>query len=557
MPSQKDLQIRVGVGAVARAGLDWTRLELEVGVELEKLNADADSGSDSDPDSGPDSHLDSLADEDGVAVDKKWREGAERRKSTPKDKELTMQGTGECTYDELPRRAAASIPHKLVSVEVTAFLAEGSSGRVALARWADAENDDSDEDCDDDDNNHHKHNADFVTEAASPEQDDDDEDEAEHCTDETGVRFNAKDALKAIERGAIGTSSSGKAPTKSGEVKAPVHKNAVMTSSESSVSKGTITLEEALARDDAKYAESVASNSKVEQLLGPCEGQGGLKVLRPSTIDKTKPFALKIIDLKSEGLLSTAPQIQVEMEIMHKLSLAERKVPFVVDFLFAKTIDTRSYIGMGVCSGGDLFTLLSYETLKPAEVLFYAVEMALGIQFLHDNFIIHGDLKPENVALDSNGHVRLIDFGLSVHLDPHKDFNRANGRCEVLTQSGTLPYCAPEIMNRKPHGVETDWWSYAVILFEMLFGCLPWYSEDDQETCSLICGAPLDLPTDGIVEPRSFDLLERLLVKRREDRLGFANGLADIKRHRFFKRVDWSKAVQEKYRAPFILDNTP
>mmetsp|Transcript_15688 Transcript_15688/g.30315 ORF Transcript_15688/g.30315 Transcript_15688/m.30315 type:complete len:477 (+) Transcript_15688:464-1894(+) len=406
---------------------------------------------------------------------------------------LTMEQQEQYKLEEIRQQQEYQQCDKAI-VKLTAFLAEGSSGRVALAKWADA--------------------------AAQ--------------TDEESLGEPKSTQSASLEEE---------------EQKTFAGSSASITSFSGDGDTGSSSDKE----EDAG-PHSVLFRKRMRELLSAYPSE--LHVLRPRSVNKDHAFALKIIDLKDHGLLSTPPQIQVEMDIMRKLSLCTEKNPFVVDFLFAETIGPRAYIGMGVCSGGDLFTLLSYETLKPAEVLFYAVEMALGLQHLHDNYIIHGDLKPENIALNCHGHVRLIDFGLSVHLDPTRDLNRLNGRCEVMTQSGTLPYCAPEIMNRRKHGVETDWWSYAVILFEMLFECLPWYSEDDQETCSLICAAPLEPPSGVSIEPRCFDLIERLLVKKREARLGFATGLEEIKAHRFFKRVDWTKALQQKYRAPFILESS-
>ncbi|CAK9103522.1 Ribosomal protein S6 kinase alpha-3 (S6K-alpha-3) (90 kDa ribosomal protein S6 kinase 3) (p90-RSK 3) (p90RSK3) (Insulin-stimulated protein kinase 1) (ISPK-1) (MAP kinase-activated protein kinase 1b) (MAPK-activated protein kinase 1b) (MAPKAP kinase 1b) (MAPKAPK-1b) (Ribosomal S6 kinase 2) (RSK-2) (pp90RSK2) [Durusdinium trenchii] len=275
-----------------------------------------------------------------------------------------------------------------------------------------------------------------------------------------------------------------------------------------------------------------------------------IELERPSHVDKDTPFALKIIKVDDTARLTSTEQVLLEIEILERI---KDRTPFLVQHLLAEAQEGHMLIGMELCTGGDLFTLLGYESLTSHDVLFYATEIALGLHFLHSMGVIHGDLKPENVALGSNGHVRLIDFGLSVIVDPERDVNPRTGKVEVVTSSGTLPYCSPEVLARSKHGYESDWWSFGVVVYEMHFGTLPWFGNDDQETCQSICSSPLEPPEGAPCDPHCLDLIYKLLQKDANDRLGVRNGLLDVKRHKFFSKIDWDRASHQRYRPPFIL----
>jgi len=274
-----------------------------------------------------------------------------------------------------------------------------------------------------------------------------------------------------------------------------------------------------------------------------------LCVMRKASLQKEAFFALKVVHISQKRNMSSISTIREEINIL-KLLTKDVGSPFVVKLLFSEETSAIVFIGMELCLGGDLFTLMSFARLNIPQILFFAAEIACGLDFLHQNHIIHGDLKPENVAMTRCGHVRLIDFGLSVQMDESRDFDKACGRLTVYRESGTLPYCSPEVLRRERHGFDSDWWSFGVVLFEMLFDDLPWIDASDEVTCSRICTEPLEPPSEDVVNDQCFYLIDQLLEKDLNVRLGMRNGLQEIKAHPFFHPLDFEMVLHEAYIPP-------
>lgn len=258
-----------------------------------------------------------------------------------------------------------------------------------------------------------------------------------------------------------------------------------------------------------------------------------------------------VIKSRQKNSKQNVQQIETEMRVMRQLAAS----PFIVDLYLTMEDETQVTLGMQYCQGGDLFSLLAHQDiLSLTDVTFYAAEIALAIQHMHNFNILHADLKPENIGITASGHVRLLDFGLSVFLDEEGTPNPSNGRLEVITGAGTIYYSAPEILCRAPHGKESDWWSFGVLLYEMLYGTWPWAVDDVQATCELICRAPL-LPCADDISTKSidWDIVRKLLTKSRTLRLGYISGLDEVSQHPFFNCVDWFRLSEQAYLPPFSL----
>uniref|UniRef100_A0A8C2IGP6 non-specific serine/threonine protein kinase n=2 Tax=Cyprinus carpio TaxID=7962 RepID=A0A8C2IGP6_CYPCA len=228
------------------------------------------------------------------------------------------------------------------------------------------------------------------------------------------------------------------------------------------------------------------------------------------------------------------------MKVLKKATL--KGVCFVYCFMSFQT-EGKLYLILDFLRGGDLFTRLSKEVMFTEEdVKFYLAELALALDHLHGLGIIYRDLKPENILLDNDGHIKLTDFGLSKESIDHE--NKAYSFC------GTVEYMAPEVVNRRGHTHSADWWSYGVLMFEMLTGTLPFQGKDRKETMTMILKAKLGMPP--FLSPEAQSLLRNLFKRNAGNRLGAGpDGVEEIKRHSFFSTIDWNKLYRKEVTPPF------
>ncbi|KAF6767804.1 hypothetical protein AHF37_06887, partial [Paragonimus kellicotti] len=202
----------------------------------------------------------------------------------------------------------------------------------------------------------------------------------------------------------------------------------------------------------------------------------------------------------------------------------------------------RLYLILEYLRGGDLFSRLSKEVaLSETDVRFYLAELILALNHLHQLGIIYRDLKPENILLDTDGHIKLTDFGLS---------KEAVDKGRTFSFCGTVEYMAPEVITRRGHDASADWWSLGVVMFEMLCGVLPFQGESRRETMHQILRAKLKMPQ--FLSPEAQSLLRALFKRNPSSRLGYgANGLMEFKNHPFFASVPWSELLERSVTAPY------
>lgn len=230
--------------------------------------------------------------------------------------------------------------------------------------------------------------------------------------------------------------------------------------------------------------------------------------------------------------------------------------PFIVNLYYAFQDHEKLYLILEYASGGELFRHLELEKFFAEEVAaFYIAEIVLALDYLHNTVgVIYRDLKPENCLLDAEGHLLLTDFGLSkvAVQDPSTP---GGSRCNSLGV-GTIEYMAPEIIRGSEesdwgpgYGKACDWWSLGAMACDLMTGKPPFGGGNWTKIQQNIMHQKLSLPY--FLSPDAKDLLTRLLRKEPRKRLGVGpNDINIIKKHRFFRKIDWKKLEARELEPP-------
>ncbi|KAM5570371.1 putative serine/threonine protein kinase IREH1 [Rosa sericea] len=276
-------------------------------------------------------------------------------------------------------------------------------------------------------------------------------------------------------------------------------------------------------------------------------------------------FAIKVLK-KADMIRKNA----VESILAERDILISVRNPFVVRFFYSFTCRENLYLVMEYLNGGDLYSLLrNLGCLDEDVARVYIAEVVLALEYLHTLFVVHRDLKPDNLLIAHDGHVKLTDFGLSkvglinstddlsgpavsetsllgedeteLSLSEHQR-ERRKKRSAV----GTPDYLAPEILLGTGHAATADWWSVGVILFELIVGIPPFNAEHPQTIFDNILNRNIPWPrVPEELSPEAADLIDQLLTEDPTQRLG-ARGASEVKQHPFFKDINWDTLARQK-----------
>ncbi|XP_042499085.1 serine/threonine-protein kinase AtPK2/AtPK19-like isoform X2 [Macadamia integrifolia] len=241
-------------------------------------------------------------------------------------------------------------------------------------------------------------------------------------------------------------------------------------------------------------------------------------------------FAMKVMRKDTIIKKNHVDYMKAERDILTKVVH-----PFIVQLRYSFQTKSKLYLILDFINGGHLFYHLYRQGIfSEDQARVYTAEMVSAVSHLHSNGIVHRDLKPENILMDSDGHE--ID-----------ESARTNSLC------GTTEYMAPEILLRKGHNKEADWWSLGILLYEMLTGQPPFTHANRQKLQQRIINEKMKLPSYLSTEAHS--LLKGLLQKEPSRRLGNGpGGENEIKKHKWFRPINWKKLESRQLEPKFKPD---
>lgn len=289
-------------------------------------------------------------------------------------------------------------------------------------------------------------------------------------------------------------------------------------------------------------------------------GKGNFgKVMLAQNKENHQVYAIKVIakaSVKKKAQTSRGkPQASNPHDIDH--IMAERNVlirsashPFLIGLRWAFQSKEKLYFVTDYVNGGEMFFHLQKERrFSELRARFYAAEIVSAMEYLHIEVdVVYRDLKPENILLDSDGHIKLTDFGLA------KENFHQQSRGRTQTFCGTPEYLAPEVLRKEPYGFPVDWWCLGSVLYEMLVGLPPFYCQDVQKMFDKILNDKLKFPP--FVGIRAKSIISGLLHRSPYFRLGTGDNNTsnpkNVKSHPFFEGLDWDRLYRREYTPPFV-----
>ncbi|XP_036916810.1 serine/threonine-protein kinase N2 isoform X2 [Sturnira hondurensis] len=265
------------------------------------------------------------------------------------------------------------------------------------------------------------------------------------------------------------------------------------------------------------------------------------KVLLAEYKHTNEMFAIKALKKGDIVARDEVDSLMCEKRIFETVNSVRH--PFLVN-LFA-CFQTKEHVCfvMEYAAGGDLMMHIHTDVFAEPRAVFYAACVVLGLQYLHEHKIVYRDLKLDNLLLDTEGFVKIADFGLCKEGMGYGD--------RTSTFCGTPEFLAPEVLTETSYTRAVDWWGLGVLIYEMLVGESPFPGDDEEEVFDSIVNDEVRYPR--FLSTEAISIMRRLLRRNPERRLGAGEKDAeDVKKHPFFRLIDWIALMDKKVKPPFV-----
>ena len=259
------------------------------------------------------------------------------------------------------------------------------------------------------------------------------------------------------------------------------------------------------------------------------------KVFKVKLKGTDKIFAMKVLN---KGYLIKKKLLRYAITECNVLK--QSNCPFIIKLHYSFQTPENLYMILDYCPIGDLSYQIQLNLFEEDEAKFYIAELILAIEYLHRHDIIYRDLKPENILIDADGHVKLADFGLAKE--------NVSSNVPNKTFCGSPQYLSPEMLSKEGTTKSSDIYGIGAILFELISGAPPFFSQDENLMYKNISENRLMFPEFFSDELK--DLLRKMLDKNPKKRIGIENDKSDLKNHEFFRDINWDDIMNKKIKPP-------
>uniref|UniRef100_A0A3Q2ZAS0 protein kinase C n=1 Tax=Kryptolebias marmoratus TaxID=37003 RepID=A0A3Q2ZAS0_KRYMA len=252
-------------------------------------------------------------------------------------------------------------------------------------------------------------------------------------------------------------------------------------------------------------------------------------------------YAIKALKKGDIVARDEVESLMCEKRIFEIVNLSHH--PFLVNLFACFQTPEHVCFVMEYTAGGDLMMHIHTDVFTEPRAVFYAACVVLGLQFLHDHKIVYRDLKLDNLLLDTDGYVKIADFGLCKEGMGYGD--------RTSTFCGTPEFLAPEVLTDTSYTRAVDWWGLGVLIYEMLVGESPFPGDDEEEVFDSIVNDEVRYPR--FLSTEAIGIMRRLLRRNPDRRLGSGEKDAEeVKKQSFFRNMDWEALLQRKVPPPFV-----